>query len=104
MADGTEAIDPNEIVYRRILSKGNHYKPGRVPPLSQKAFSPRDIDADGISLIRGAYVQSPQDAAALGLAGYDYWIIEMRAGDLVNAGMPIAPDPQPGCPGHALIP
>ncbi|HZL37371.1 MAG TPA: hypothetical protein VFC78_18780 [Tepidisphaeraceae bacterium] len=102
MLDGSEPIDPNEIVYRRVPA-GTIYKPNREPPLSQKAFSPRDVDKDGVSIMRGSYVSGPEEAAAEGLAGMQFHVIAFRAGDLIAEGMMLKPDPIPGCPGHALV-
>jgi hypothetical protein len=105
MGDGTEPLDPNERVYRRVIA-GRHYKPGRKPePLSPRAFAARPVDDIGISFVRAKYVSGPEEAAALGATGYDYDVIEMRAGDLAREGIKIVPDPIAGeCVGHAVSP
>jgi len=106
MADGTEPVDPSEIIYRRIIRsiKGGHYNPDRPQPLSHKAFGPRPIDTDGISFLRQKYVSSPEQAAAEGAIGHEYWIIEMLAGDLEGVGVKIEPAPLEDCIGHAVAP
>jgi len=104
MLDGHEPVDPNEMVYRRVAVKTGYYKLGRLPPISQKAFNPIDgNDDDGISLFRAKY-GGPEDVAAGGRAGTDYFVIEMRAGDLFGVGMILEADPRPGIPGHAQVP
>jgi hypothetical protein len=104
MADGTEPLDPNEIVYRRVI-KGSHYKSNRSPPvLSPRAFSPRPKDLDGISFVRQKYVSGPEEAAALGSIDHEYWIIAMRAGDLEREGIVLEPKPTQDCIGHAVAP
>jgi hypothetical protein len=103
MADGTEPIDPDEVIYRR-LPKGSQFKPNRDPPLASTAFSPRPCDHDGVSLVRAKYVTGPEDAAALGVVGMEFYVIEMRAGDLMAEGIAIEPLPSPECLGHAVMP
>ena len=102
MADGTEPIDPDEIIYRRVPI-GSVYKPNRNPALSQKAFSPRNCDSDGVSVIRAKFLNGPRDAAAEGCLGMEFYVIEFRAGDLQGAGATIMPDPELDCVGHALV-
>jgi len=104
MPDATEPIDKNELVYRRITVSSNYFKATRTPPLSASAFKPVSRDTDGISLTRKNYVSSPKDAAAGGFLGKDYYVIEMRAGDIESIGVTIKPDPKPGNIGHAIIP
>jgi hypothetical protein len=104
MADGTEPIDPDEIIYRRVPERSSIYKPNRTPALSQKAFSPRDSDVDGISVIRASYVGGAEEAAANGPDGMEFYVLAFRAGDLQASGMSIVPAPEVDCIGHALIP
>lgn len=105
MPDGTEPVDPEESIYRRIFTGSGYLDPKRKPPLSAKAFRPLADEAEGISVTRANYVQRPEDAAALGFAGKDYFLIELRAADIQGLGLSIKPDPLPPDDlGHALIP
>src|ERR1700712_1605163 len=96
MPDGTEPIDKDELVYRRVTASTGYYVAGRKPPLSAGAFKPLTNDVDGISLTRKNYTATPADVAAGGYLGKTYYVIEMRAGDLEGLGLTIQPDPQPG--------
>lgn len=103
MPDGTEPVDQNERIYRRVHAGTGYYKPDK--PLSPKAFKPLSQDTDGISVTRARYVNAPQDAAALGTVGKSYYVLEQRAGDLMGVGLTIKPSPQaPDDVGHAVIP
>jgi hypothetical protein len=95
MPDGTEPIDPDERIYRRVVDKSNFYNATRDPPLSQKAFNPTKDDKDGISVTRASYVSGPEEAASRGFHGKRYYIIEMRAGDLQGEGLILKPDLTP---------
>lgn len=106
MLDGTEQVEKDELIYRRVLDKTGFYKPDRPHPLSPKAFRPVPRDIDGISVTRANYVgRDPLAAAALGEAGRNYYIIEIRAGDLEAIGLTVQPSPiPPDDLGHAVIP
>jgi hypothetical protein len=103
MPDGTEPVDQNERIYRRVHAGTGYYKPNK--PLSPKAFKPLSQDTDGVSVTRAGYVSGPQEAAALGTAGKSYYVLEQRAGDLMASGLTIQPSPiAPDDLGHAVIP
>ena len=104
MPDGTEPIDPNEIIYRRVFH--DYYNPKKNPPyLSPKAFNPIDSnDNDGISVTRAAYSATPQDVGSAGRINKKYYVIEMLAGDLESIGLFVKPNPIGGNIGHAIIP
>jgi hypothetical protein len=104
MPDGTEPIDKDEFVYRRVHEGTGYFDASRTPQLSASAFKPLNNDRDGISVTRKNYVRGPADVAATGYFGKRYFVIELRAGDLQAIGLTIRPDPQPGEMGHALIP
>ncbi len=101
--DGTEPIDKDELVYRRILV---HHYDKTHDHLSPQGFYPRSSETTGISLIRSNYLDEPrpETAAGLGQEGKSYWIIEMTAGSLESAGLSLKPEPSTGCLGHAVIP
>lgn len=106
MPDGTEPVDREEMIYRRVLDRSNYFNAARSRPLSPKAFKPMQQDTDGISVTRAKYVQNdPAAGAALGDAGKSYYVIELRAGDLADASLPVSPSPLPPDDlGHAVIP
>jgi hypothetical protein len=104
MLDGSEPIDADELIYRRVMATSGYFDPHRKPSLSDKAFKPLRRDEDGISVTRAKYVDGPQAAAEAGYEGKDYYVIEMRAGDLQAIGLDILPNPLPGNPGHAVLP
>ena len=101
--NGTEPIGQDEIVFRRVLK--SQYKPDK-DQLSAKGFNPRPSDTTGISLCRANYLPDPKPeaAAALGRAGMEFWVVELRAADLRSAGMEVKPEPSQEFIGHASIP
>ena len=104
MPDGSEPVDPNEKVYRRVFH--TYYKPQKLPPLTESAFKPTASDTDGISLTRAAITPDPRAVAEGGTLGNTYYVAEMRAGDLMAAdgGVTFKPDPTAEDPGHTVIP
>ena len=100
--DGTEPIDDDEFLYRRIPVSQNWYDPQVDSRPSPEAFRPTQFDKTGLSLSRGKY-KSIEDAAR-GMEGKKYYIAILRAGDLRAIGIPVEPRPQPNDPGHAEIP
>lgn len=108
MPDGTEAIEDDEILYRRIPVSQNWYNPGQDPPLSPEAFKPNRHDLNGISLSRGKY-DSIEDVGCE-REGRKYFVAVIRAGDLTGKGIEVVPDPikdHPGIDddlGHVMIP
>ena len=95
MPDGTEPVEDTELLYRRVSKV--YYESG----LSPEAFRPTDQDVDGISLSREKY--HSLEEAARGRPGKTYYVAVFRAGDLREAGIEIAPDPQPDITGHVLL-
>jgi hypothetical protein len=101
--NGGEPIGQDEIVFRRVLVsqyiKSKDY-------LSPKAFNPRKVDTTGISLCRANFLgdPKPESAAALGPEGMDFWVVELSAKSLAEAGMRVHPEPSESDPGHACIP
>jgi hypothetical protein len=100
---GTDPIGPDEVIFRRILEY--HYKP-KTGFLSKNAFKPRPADETGISVCRAKYLPEPkaESAAHLGRAGMRFWVAEIRAKLLFDAGMGIEPDPDKSTIAHARIP
>lgn len=102
MADA-EGIPDDELLYRRIPKSQGWYDPA-TNSLSSQAFRPTKFDDDGLSLTRSeGGVRSPEDAAAQGREGAEFFVAVIKAGDLAQLGLKAERDDQPGRPGHALI-
>ena len=69
MVDGTEPIDPDERICRRVFEKSGYFKADRNPPLSQSAFNPTDRDTDGISVL-GTVVADGSGPTLTDLVGF----------------------------------
>ena len=104
MPDGTEPVDEDEPIYRRVPAKSGYYKPGPTPRLSPKAYKPLSMDTDGLSLTRARLVTGPAEAGAMGYQGKDYYVLELLASDIQSCGLTIQPNPQPDDKSHAIIP
>ena len=91
MPDGTEAIEDNEILYRRIPVSQEWYRPAQDPPLSKRAFRPRPEDIEGLSLSRAKYNNIEQYGRERN--GRKYYVACLRAGDLREKGIRVVPDP-----------
>src|SRR5262245_18616018 len=100
--DGTEPIDDDEVLYRRIPVSQGWYDTGTSPNPSPQAFRPRDDDATGLSLVRGGPYNSVEQAAK-GPSKKGYFVAILRAGDLRRRGIQVVPRPVEGISGHAEI-
>ena len=100
--DGSEPIEDDEIVFRRIPVSQNWYDPSLANRLYHAAFKPRRDEHTGISLLRAKY--NTLEEAAKGPAKQGYFVGVLRVCDLRSAGIEIVPNPQPGLPGHCEIP
>ena len=99
--DGTEPIDDDEILYRRIPVSRNFYS-AATKELSPGAFEPHIKNDDtGLSITRAKY-RSIEDAAR-GLSKSGYWIARFRAGDLRAHGIELSPRPTDEDKGHSEI-
>jgi hypothetical protein len=99
---GSEPIDDDELLYRRIPVSSDFYDPQSGQQVSPLAYRPRAHDKTGLSLIRAKYCSSIEEAAQ-GPGKNGYFVSVLRAGDLRAAGILITPDPQPGVPGHCEL-
>ena len=105
MAEAIEAIEDEELLYRRIPASTGWYDQatGTVKP---EAFGPhKQRDLTGISVTRARY--KPIEQAARGQPGKSYFIAVLRVGDLRKANYIVKP--QPHVPGgydisHAELP
>ena len=97
--DESDPIADDEILYRRVpVSKEWIDEHG----VSAEAFAPRKDDLTGLSVYRQRFLTL--EDAARGASKQGYYVIELRAGDLRNAGIDIVATPLEGVRGHAEIP
>ena len=100
MADGTEPIDDDELLYRRVPIV--HFNQSNDPKPTPEAFRPHANDTTGLSIYRAKYkgveqvAQSPREQR--------YYVAVFRAGDLRACGIAVEPRPKPDDPGHAELP
>src|SRR5271166_1419197 len=99
---GTEPIADDELLFRRIPVSMGWYDPAVDAQPSPLAFRPRDDDATGISVLRGAPYNTPE-VAGRGPSKKGYFVAVLRAGDLRKSGVLVAPAPMEGISGHAEI-
>ncbi len=102
MGDGTEPIEDEELLYRRIPTQVSYFDPKRDSRPSPHAFTPHRNDASGISFSRAKYA-SPEEVAMRGFSSR-YWIAVLKAGDLRKHGLEVIARPVGGDPGHAELP
>lgn len=103
-SDGTEPVAKHEILYRNIPVKPRWYDPNQDPPTNYQAFTPKRYDPTGISFWRQKYKKTAQEAAAEGRLGKDYYVVVVKAIDLMEHGLEITASPHEGGVGHASIP
>ena len=97
--NGTEPVDDDELLYRRIpVSMGWYSDSG----LSPEAFDPRRDETTGISVYRAKYKRIEE--AARGRSAKGYFVAVLRAGDLREHGIQIVARPDVHDPGHAELP
>lgn len=100
MPNGGEAIQPDEILYRRILP--SHYQPGLSSKPTPEAFRPTKHDGDGLSFFRECRVTLAQASQHPRKPDIRHPVAKLRAGDLTDLGMVLRIDEPP--PGHVLSP
>jgi hypothetical protein len=99
VADGSEPIADEELIYRRVPLQWLSPADG----LDDQAFAPHKVrDVTGISFSRAKY-KAIEDAAK-GQAGKSYYVAILRAGDIRAAGTDIVARPLKDDPGHAELP
>lgn len=97
--DGTEPVEKNELLFRRIpVSMGWCDENG----VSPEAFDPRPDDTSGISLYREKY-KSLQEVAR-GKSRKGYFVGVLLAGDLTDRGLVAVPRPEEDDRGHVELP
>jgi len=101
VGDGSEPIDEDELLYRRVPASTGWYVPENG--LAPEAFAPHKTeDRTGLSVSRARY--KSLEAAAKGRPGKSYYVAVLRARDLFAKGIAVAPRPLPDDPAHAELP
>jgi hypothetical protein len=99
--DGTEPIDDDEIIFRRVPVSRAWYS--SETGCSPHAFEPRPDDETGICFVREKYCTA-HEAAMQGPSKKGYRIIPLNAGKLRQRGITVVPRPVEGSPGHVELP
>lgn len=101
-ADGTEPIEDDERLYRRVPVRPEYHDPAVDTQPSPLAFNPRPDDTTGLSLSRAKYKSMSEVAA--NPHGKRFYVAVLVAGAMRARGIAVVPKPLPGDPGHAEIP
>jgi hypothetical protein len=101
IADGSEPITDDELLYRRIPVSQNWYDRAIDEKPSPLAFRPTQFDTTGLSLSRSKY--KTIEEAARGAQGKQFFVGVVRCGDLRAVGIEVKPDPKVDDPGHCEI-
>jgi hypothetical protein len=88
MGDGTEPLDDDETVYRRILPEWARDPADGRPMLV--AFRPTDDDHDGLSFVRAKYASAREAARG---RRQRYCVACLRVRDIRAIGLNIVPEP-----------
>jgi len=99
--DGTERLDDDELIYRRVLVSHDLFNP-ETGELSPEAFRPLRHDETGISVDRAKYRTVREAAEGRNRKGYV--VAVLRVGDIRRAGLDVVRRPMASNPGHAEIP
>ncbi len=101
MANETEPITDDELLYRRVPASTQWYDP-TTGVLNAQAFAPhKHRDATGLSVVRAKH-KSIEEAAA-GQSGKTYYVAVLRVADLRDSGIEVIQTP-PDDPAHAELP
>ena len=100
--DGTEPIEDDERLFRRVPVNPRYFDPAVDPRPTPLAFRPRNEDATGLSLSRAKY--KTMEEVAANPRGSSYYVAVLIAGELRARGIRVEPNPVPGDPGHAELP
>jgi hypothetical protein len=103
---GSEPIEDDELLYRRVPASGGWYDQ-TTGILKSEAFGPHKTqDISGLSVARAKH--SSIEKAARGRPGKIYFVAVLRAGDLRQRGIDVVPRPDlPNGhrdPAHAELP
>lgn len=105
-AAGTEAdpVGRDEYLLRRVHY--GYYEDRPMHPFQRGAFHPTSRDSKGISVFRERFCTVRALVEGARKAATEYYVVRLRAGDVLNAGFTLLPDPQPPPepPGHTVIP
>jgi hypothetical protein len=72
-------------------------------PISTEAFRPSSRDTDGLSVFREQFID-PRDLAVQSPRAGNCFVVRLSVVDITSLKLTVIPDPQPGLPGHSLIP
>lgn len=101
MANGTESITDDELLYRRVPATTQWYDP-TTRVLNAQAFAPhKHRDATGLSVVRAKH-RSVEEAGT-GRPGKVFYVAVLRAVDLRQNGIEVVQTP-PDDPAHAELP
>lgn len=104
MKDESDPILPDEFILRRIPNLPDYINLALPMPVARGAFGPSSEDSDGLSIYREKFV-SAQEVAEAGNNAAGYYVVRLRAQDILNLGLNLLSDPKAGqLPGHTLIP
>ncbi len=107
--DENSPVSTEERILRRVLNDEEYYDPSsEILPVTPEAFRPTKWDLTGISVFRRLFIE-PQDAANGGTNIKGYYVAQLLAGEIIDGGMTVEPDPIDGedpsyLPGHTAIP
>jgi hypothetical protein len=83
-------IELSEVFLRRVPQLAEYYD-SKTKELQPLAYNPNRADVTGLSLVRHKF-KSPKEAAAMGKPGKSYYVVCIRARDLIAARIKVEPD------------
>lgn len=95
-------IADDEILYRRIPNVW--YTGDPEQPIAPEAFTPKQHDANGISLWRARFKSAQATALQHARPGKRYYVAAIRAVRIRQLGLEVVASPSEGGEGHASIP
>jgi hypothetical protein len=105
MVHGTELINDDEIVYRRIPANPEFYDPAQECPVAWVNFKPNKNDLGGISIWRAKFKSPKQVVDDARKPGRQYYVAHLRIAELraPPCCITIEPSEQEGGIGHASL-
>lgn len=103
-ADPALPVGGEEYLLRRIHR--NQYEDRPKDPILRTGFTPTKSDTDGLSVYRTSFCTVREVANDARQAPTEYYVVRLRAADVLAAGFNLVPDPlpPPHPAGHTLIP
>lgn len=105
VADGTEPIADDEIVYRRILDNPQYYTSDDPPRVHWLVFRPIEKDVNGLSVWRAKYKTAREAAIENARPGKRYYVAGLLVSNLRAAPFHVHVEPsvEEGGIGHASL-